>query len=104
MDINPYLGKKYASGEYNYLENYTEVNGDEPILYEDDVVYIINSTNCTMTVYSVYPVLYPFFIIEHYIPEYLWIIKNLIRLNSLIFLHPSYELLIIGYHPIFILN
>jgi hypothetical protein len=44
MDINPYL-RKYASGEYNYLENYTEVNGDEPIQYEDDVVYIINSTN-----------------------------------------------------------
>jgi hypothetical protein len=45
MDINPYLRKIYASGEYNYLENYTEVNGDEPIQYEDDVVYIINSTN-----------------------------------------------------------
>jgi DNA-binding beta-propeller fold protein YncE len=37
MDINPDLGKIYAAGEFNYLEN-----NSEPIQYEDDVVYIIN--------------------------------------------------------------
>lgn len=37
MTIDPYSGKIYAAGEYNYLENKSE-----PILYEDDVVFIIS--------------------------------------------------------------
>jgi hypothetical protein len=39
IDINPHLGKIYAAGEYNYLENDSYAAGDEPIQYEDDVVY-----------------------------------------------------------------
>ncbi len=39
MNINPHLGKIYAAGEHNYIENNTE-----PIHYEDDVVRIINQT------------------------------------------------------------
>jgi hypothetical protein len=40
MTIDPYSGKIYAAGEYNYLENKSE-----PILYEDDVVFIISQTD-----------------------------------------------------------
>ncbi len=43
MDILPY-SKIYAVGEYNYLENDTNSNVHEPVEYEDDVTYIINTT------------------------------------------------------------
>jgi hypothetical protein len=42
IDINPHLGKIYAAGEYDYLENDSYADGGEPIQYEDDVVYMID--------------------------------------------------------------
>jgi hypothetical protein len=42
IDINPHLGKIYAAGEYDYLENDSYADGGEPVQYEDDVVYIID--------------------------------------------------------------
>jgi hypothetical protein len=46
MDIDPSVGKIYATGEYNYLVNDSEGNGEQ-IQYEDDVVYIISNINYT---------------------------------------------------------
>lgn len=41
--ISPHSGNIYATGGYDYLMNDTEMSEEEPIHYEDDVVYIINN-------------------------------------------------------------
>ena len=46
MDIDHRAGKIYATGEYNYLVNDSEGNGEQ-IQYEDDVVYIVSDINHT---------------------------------------------------------
>lgn len=47
-DIDRHSGNIYAAGEYNYLKNDT-TNGEEPVQYEDDVVYIIKSNDKNQT-------------------------------------------------------
>ena len=46
IDIDPNVGRIYATGEYNYRANHSEGNGEQ-IQYEDDVVYIISNINYT---------------------------------------------------------
>jgi hypothetical protein len=46
IDIDPRIGRIYATGEYNYRADDTEGNGEQ-IQYEDDVVYIISNINYT---------------------------------------------------------
>jgi hypothetical protein len=48
IDIDPSVGKIYATGEYNYRANDSEGNGEQTP-YEDDVVYIISNINYTNT-------------------------------------------------------
>jgi hypothetical protein len=42
MDIDPRMGRIYATGEYNYRADDSEGNGEQ-IQYEDDAVYIISN-------------------------------------------------------------
>jgi hypothetical protein len=46
IGIDPSVGRIYATGEYNYLAEDSEGNGEQ-IPYEDDVVYIISNINYT---------------------------------------------------------
>ncbi|HKG87341.1 MAG TPA: hypothetical protein VKA95_03365 [Nitrososphaeraceae archaeon] len=46
IGIDPSVGRIYATGEYNYLADDSEGNGEQ-IPYEDDVVYIISNINYT---------------------------------------------------------
>lgn len=46
ISIDPSVSRIYATGEYNYLTNDSEGNGEQ-IPYEDDVVYIIRNINYT---------------------------------------------------------
>jgi hypothetical protein len=46
MDVDSRTDKIYATGEYHYLVNDSEGNGDQ-IEYEDDVIHIISNINYT---------------------------------------------------------
>ncbi|MGC1132275.1 MAG: hypothetical protein WA941_05600, partial [Nitrososphaeraceae archaeon] len=56
IDINHFSGKIYAAGEYNYYfpnDIAADEMNEEPIQYEDDVVYIIDDKNYSDTGYNV---------------------------------------------------